>query len=333
MVKLSNEALRRIIFTNLGIKDPDVVIGPRVGEDAAIVRVNGKYLAIHTDPITGAVEDIGWLAINIVANDIAVRGIRPRWFLLTLLLPSGYGEDKVSQIMADANRALLELGGSLIGGHTEYTPGIDRVIASATAIGLGDHYVSTAGARVGDLILVTKHVALEGTAVLASDFGQELISKGVPEEVVKRGRGLMSRISVVREALELADLANSMHDPTEGGLLQGLLEIAEASGVKVRIDVDKVPVLPETLAIFNALNLNPLKALSSGMLIATIPSERIATAEDRLSRLGINYSIIGEVQRGEPCVEVTGGGGATEVVTGFIEDEVIKYLHARYGEA
>ncbi|WP_243670823.1 AIR synthase related protein [Vulcanisaeta sp. JCM 16161] len=138
--------MRRVIFTNLGVKDDDVIIGPRVGEDAAIVRVGDKYLAVHTDPITGAVEGIGWLAINIVANDIAVRGIKPRWFLLTLLLPRDVGEDGIRTIMTDVNKALTELGGSLIGGHTEYTPGLDRVIASTTAIGIGNHYVTTSGA-------------------------------------------------------------------------------------------------------------------------------------------------------------------------------------------
>ncbi len=146
MVKLSNETLRRVVFANLGVADPDIIIGPRVGEDAAVVRVGDKYLVMHTDPITGAVEGVGWFAVNIVANDIAVRGgVKPRWFLLTLLLPRNVGEDGIRVIMSDVNRALIELGGSLVGGHTEYTPGIDRVIASTTAIGIGNRYVTTSG--------------------------------------------------------------------------------------------------------------------------------------------------------------------------------------------
>ena len=328
---MSNEVLRRIVFTHLGVEDVDVVVGPRVGEDAAIVRVGDKYLVMHTDPITGAVEGIGWFAINIVANDIAVRGVRPRWFLLTLLLPQDVGEDGVMTIMEDVNKALIELGGSLVGGHTEYTPGIDRVIASTTAIGIGDHYVTTSGAKPGDLVLVTKYVALEGTAVLANDFKDELISKGIPEEVLYRSRDLIRKISVVKEALGLADIASSMHDPTEGGLLQGLLEVAEASGVRLRINVDRIPVLPETKQLFNALGIDPLKSLSSGMLIATVPRSYVQTAIDRLNALGINYSIIGEVIKDKPGVELVSDKGVIGEVSGFIEDDVMKLWHRKYG--
>ena len=332
MVKLSNDLLRRVVFANLGVKDADIIIGPRVGEDAAIVRVGDKYLAMHTDPITGAIENIGWLAINIVANDIAVRGIKPRWFLLTLLLPSNIDEDGVRQIMGDANRALIELRASLIGGHTEYAPGIDRIIASTTAVGVGERYVTTSGARVGDLVLVTKYVAMEGTAILANDFEDLLISKGVPREIIDRAKGFIKYVSVVKEALEIADLADAMHDPTEGGLLQGLLEVAEASGVRLRVNVDNVPILPETRTVFNTLGLDPLKSLSSGMLIAVIPREAVVTAQERLERAGIDYSIIGEVVRGEPAVELTKDGKIIGEISGFIEDDVMRLWHRRYGQ-
>ncbi|ADN50360.1 AIR synthase family protein [Vulcanisaeta distributa] len=332
MVKLSNEALRRVVFTNLGIADPDIIIGPRVGEDAAVVRVGDKYLVMHTDPITGAVEGVGWFAINIVANDIAVRGVKPRWFLLTLLLPRNVGEDGIRVIMSDVNRALIELGGSLVGGHTEYTPGIDRVIASTTAIGIGNRYVTTSGAKPGDLVLITKYVALEGTAVLANDFGEELMGKGVSKEIINRARAFLREISVVKEALEIADIANSMHDPTEGGLLQGLLEVAEASNVRLRINIDKIPILPETRLIFNALGIDPLKSLSSGTLIATVPRNQVEVAMNRLEKLGINYSVIGEVVNGEPGIELISNGRVLEEVHGFIEDEVMRLWHLKYGE-
>ncbi len=330
MVKISNEVLRRIVFTNLGVKDDDVIVGPKVGEDAAIIRISDKYLAMHTDPITGAIERIGWFAINIVANDIAVRGIRPRWFLLTLLLPTDIDEDGIRKIMTDVNTALMELGGSLVGGHTEYAPGLDRVIASTTAIGVGDRYITTSGAQVGDLILVTKYVAMEGTAILASDFTNELIRRGVPKDVLDRAKDLIWNLSVVKEALELADVANAMHDPTEGGLLQGLLEIAEASGVRLRINVDGIPILPETRYLFNTLGLDPLKSLSSGMLVATIPRSVVNAVDYKLRRLGINYSIIGEVVKGEPGVDLVKDGEVLGNVSGFIEDEVMKLWHEKY---
>jgi hydrogenase expression/formation protein HypE len=332
MVKLSNEVLRRVVFSNLGVEDKDVIVGPGIGEDAAIVRIGDKYLVMHTDPITGAIEDIGWFAINIVANDIAVRGIKPRWFLLTLLLPGDVDEVGIARIMSDVNRALLELGGSLVGGHTEYAPGIDRVIAVTTAVGVGERYVTTSGARVGDVILVTKYVAMEGTAILANDFSDLLEGRGVPKEVIERARGFTRYISVVKEALAIADLVHAMHDATEGGLLQGLLEVAEASGVRLRVSIDDVPILPETRTIFDALGLDPLRSLSSGMLIAAVPRSLLPIAQERLDKVGIKYSVIGEVVKGEPAVELVRNGKVVGEVSGFIEDQVMRLWQTRYGE-
>ncbi len=178
---------------------------------------------------------------------------------------------------------------------------------------------------------MTKYAALEGTAILANDFRNELLSKGVPKEVINKSRNFLREVSVVREALELADVANSMHDPTEGGLLQGLLEIAEASGVRLRIHVDRIPILPETRWVFNALGIDPLKSLSSGMLIASIPRNQVQTAASRLGRLGINYSVIGEVVEGEPAVELISNEGIVNVVNEFVEDEVMELWHSKYG--
>ncbi len=329
MVKVRPEVLKNEVFTRLGALDPDVIVGPRIGEDAAIVKASGRYMAIHTDPITGAIENIGWYAIHIAANDIAVKGMKPRWFLLTLLLPKGASDDVVRRIMEDVDRALRELNACLIGGHTEFTPGLNRAIAVVTAIGIGDRYITTSGARPGDYILVTKYVALEASAILASDFVEELKAKGVSEDMLERARGFSKFISVVKEALSLSDIANSMHDPTEGGLLQGLLEICEASGVKARIYVDKIPILPETKAIHEALGIDPLKSLSSGMLIAAIPKALLPIAKRRLELSNIDYAVIGEFVEGEPAVEVV-DKGEVKVVSGFIEDEVMRLWHLRY---
>ncbi|MFB6469656.1 MAG: AIR synthase family protein [Vulcanisaeta sp. AZ3] len=329
MVKISNDVLRRVVFTRAGVKDPLVIMGPRVGEDAAVLRVGDKFLITHTDPITGAVANLGWYAINIVANDVAVRGVRPRWFLLTLLLPEDFSESDLVKVMDDVDEALKELNASLIGGHTEYTPGLDRPIASVTAMGIGDRYITTGGAKVGDLVLVTKYVALEGTAVLSLDMKNELTKLGVSEDITANAQSLVRSISVVKEALALSDLASSMHDPTEGGLLQGLLEVAEASNARVRIYRDRVPMLRETEVIFNALKLDPLRSLSSGMLIAVIPRKDIDEAISRLSGLGINYAVIGEVMEGEPAVELVSDSGV-EVVKGFIEDDVMRMWHSKY---
>lgn len=151
-----------------------------MGEDAAIIDVGGgQVLVIHNDAITGAVKLLGWLAVHIVANDVAVRGAKPRWFLMSLFLPEG-GEELVDEIMAQVDRAARELGMMVVGGHTETTPGLDRPIVGTTAVGLAprDAYVTTSGARPGDYVVVTKGVGIEGTAILCTDFADLLRSRG-----------------------------------------------------------------------------------------------------------------------------------------------------------
>jgi len=323
MVKVGFDTLRRLIYGRLGPHDEDVIVGPKLGEDAAIIRVNSGYLVTHVDPITGALESIGPLSIYVPANDIAVRGVRPRWFLLTILLPGDCDEGTLDSIMRGVEAALGRLKASLVGGHTECTPNLGRPILISTAIGMGSRYVTTAGARVGDVVLVTKYVAIEGTMVLATDFKDELKRRGVSDDVLESSRRLIDWVSVVDEAIALADLATSMHDPTEGGLLQGLIELAEASGVGLRVYAHRIPILRETKAIFDALNLDPLRALGSGMLIATIPKDSLDKAADALSKLGVNYSVIGEVIDGEPRIELV-RDYSVELIRGFIQDEVMR---------
>src|SRR5919197_229995 len=77
------------LLSRLPAGDPRVVVGPRVGEDAAVIDFGERYLVAKTDPITFATEDIGWYAVHVNANDIATMGAEPRWFLATVLLPEG----------------------------------------------------------------------------------------------------------------------------------------------------------------------------------------------------------------------------------------------------
>jgi len=287
-------------------------------------------LVVHVDPITEAVELLGWLAVHVASNDVAVRGARPRWLLPVLYLPEGSGEELLDEVTAQLDEATKEVGAMIVGGHTEFTRMIQRHIISMTAIGIADPrgYMTTGGARPGDAVLMTKTAGIEGTAVLATDFEHALLERGVPEETIRRGADLVRRVSVVREAIALAEagLVTSMHDPTEGGILGGLAEIAHASKARIRIREERVVQAEETSTIVRALGLDPLRLLSSGALLATVPADDVRRALDLLDGLGLEANVIGEVETGgNGLVEVHRMDGSTEVVEDpYVHEELTR---------
>ncbi len=328
-VKLPPDILIKYVLSRVGVKDPSVIVGPSIGEDAAVIDLgDGKALVVHVDPITGAVENIGWLAVHIACNDIAVRGVRPRWVLPVLYLPKGAGVELVDLITSQIDLAAKEVNVMVVGGHSEFTPGLNRPLISMTALGLaeGGRYVRTSGARVGDVIIMTKSAGIEGTAILSTDFKDVLSDKGVPEDVLRRGREFIRRVSVVKEALALAEagLATSMHDPTEGGVLGGLAEVAYASGKTIEVWEERIPVAEETKVIANALGLDPLRLISSGVLLATVSEGKSSKALNTLESLGVNASIIGRVREYSGYyVVLHRNDGSIEKLTGFfVRDEL-----------
>ncbi len=325
MGKLEYTLLKKYVFNRIGAKRKEVIVGPGIGEDAAIIDFGDKVLVVHSDPITEAVARIGWLAVNIACNDVAVRGARPYWASTTILLPEGFREELLDEITRDIDEAARKLGVMIVGGHTEEAPRLDRPIVVVTAMGLASKntLVTTSGARVGDLVLMTKTAGLEGTAIIARDFEKLLLDKGVPKEVVVKAKEFLWDISVVREAVELAWLgATSMHDPTEGGVLGGLIEMSIASGKRIRVYEDKIPIAYETRIIAQALGINPLNLISSGVLLATIPKSIAMEALRVLENMGVKASIIGEVVSGEG-VELVRREGVEEYHD-FVVDEIAR---------
>ncbi len=335
-VKLRPEVLENLVFKRTGVRDPWVLVGPGVGLDFAVVRIGDGYLVAHCDPITGAVEDIGWLAVNIACNDVAVSGARPRWLLLALLFPEDADLGMVDKVTAQVDEAAKELGVMVIGGHTEFAPGLDRPIAFAAAMGYAKRYVTAGGARPGDAVIATKSPGLEGACILARDFEGLLLEKGVPLRVVEEAKRFLRMISVVKEAVLLAEkgYATAMHDPTEGGFIGGLLEVAQASKATIRVYEDKIRVRSEVVEICHALGLDPLRIISSGCLIATVPKPKAREALQALHEAGVEASIIGEVIEGKPRVELVTRTGEARVYEEFVEDELFKFLEEhKPGEA
>jgi len=296
--KLHPNMLKKIILTRLGITDPRVLLGPDIGEDASVIDFGQKALVVHSDPITGTFENVGWLAVNVCTNDIATRGIRPLWILTVLLLPDHFTLAQLRSITTQIDQAAKQLGVAVVGGHSEVTPGINRPIIITTAVGetVNKRFVRTSGARIGDSIIVTKGAAIEGTAILASELSRLLESK-IGKKTLEKAKQLIKRTSVVPDALTAVKVGgvHAMHDATEGGIAGGLQEIAWASNVGVVAYENKIPIYSETDTICKALGIDPLKLISSGTLIIAAEPRKADRIVAALKHRGINASTVGKV--------------------------------------
>jgi hydrogenase expression/formation protein HypE len=270
--KVPPEVLSNIIFKHLGSADSDVILGPGLGQDAAVLRVGEKILIAATDPITGSVEDVGWLAVHVNANDIATFGVPPRWFLASLMLPAGSDEKQIEHIVGQVHEAANSLGIAVVGGHSEITLGIDRPIVAGFMLGVADDgaFVTSSGAQPGDAIILTKSIALEGTAILAAE-GRKKLAKLLGEDLLQDAVLLRDRISVVAEGLAAFRTGHvtAMHDPTEGGVSNGLHELCDASSVGFDIELSLMRAEDSTQRICELLAVNPLDLISSGCMIIT----------------------------------------------------------------
>jgi hydrogenase maturation factor len=325
--KLPAEHLRTLL-ARYAPQDERVVVGPRIGEDAAVIDMGDRYLVATTDPITFATDEMGWYALHVNANDLAVRGARPRWFLATVLLPQGRTSVEAVEALFEQMAAGCEaLGVSLVGGHTEVTTGLERAIVVGTMLAevAPDRLVTTAGARVGDAVLLTKGVPLEGASIIARERGEEARRRGVPADVVARARDFLRRpgIGVVGEALAACEVArvHAMHDPTEGGLATACWELAEAGGTGLVIERERIPVLDEGRRLCEAFGLDPLGVIASGALLLVVAPGDVEAVTAACQGVGVACAPIGRVTPAADGVRLV-SGGFPAVMPRFAQDEI-----------
>ena len=328
--KFPAELLGRVLSRNR-ITDPRVVLGPRIGEDAAALDMGDKLLVATSDPVTFATDRIGWYAVHVNANDLACRGATPLWFLATLLVPESFSEAEAEMVFDQIMETCRSLDVSLVGGHSEVTYGIDRPIVMGAMLGEveRDNLIVTGGAREGDSIVVTRGVAIEGTAILARERSEALLEAGVSQEVVDSAAAwLMSPgISVVgdaRVACASVDV-HSLHDVTEGGLVTALREVAVASGLGLAVEEGSIPVLPECAAICDALGIHPLGLLGSGALVVTLPPSDVPALQAALEQAGSDGWEIGLMIEPEEGLQMIGYEGETPLPE-FSRDELARYF-------
>lgn len=322
--KVPNSILENLILNRLKYSRNEVILRPGIGEDCAAVDFGEYTCVLSCDPITGTAREIGKLAVNISCNDIASCGVEPIGLMVTVLCPPGSTEEELGTIMQQMSDTAASIHVDILGGHTEVTSAVTRFVVSCTAIGrcLRDRLISTAGAKPGDFLVMTKHAGLEGASILAHDRQEELTAS-LGEEIVREAKDYMESLSVVKDGLAAAEFGvNAMHDVTEGGLLGAVWEICEASGNGAVVDMEKVTVTMSTRRICEYYGISPYKLISSGcMLIATKDGEGLVRY---LAKAGVPAAVIGRMIDTKERTMVT--GGVREHIPQPGSDELYKVL-------
>ncbi len=315
-------------LAGIGTTDPTVLVGAAVGEDAAVVDVDGvEVIVLTSDPITLAADALARYAVLVNANDIATCGADPRWLLSTLLFPPGSSASEVLAMMRDIQAECAACGLTLCGGHTEISDAVLRPLVVGMVVGtaLRKQLIDKRKMRRGDRILFTKRVAVEGTGLIARGFGSDLLTAGLSAAEIGRAAGLVEQIGILDEAriARSAPGVSAMHDVTEGGLATAVRELGAAGGRRLRLHLDHIPIYPETRRVCMALDLQPLGLIGSGSLLITCAARSAGALVEAIRSAGIEATDIGEVLDEGEGVECTENGGPGEWPS-FESDEVTR---------
>lgn len=327
--KLTNKELDEIILSNIKSYRKDVVLRPGIGIDCGGVQIGDDVCMLSTDPITAASKDAGKLAVHVSCNDIASTGAEPIALLITMLIPPHASVESIRELFEQMQQTAKELNVEIIGGHTEVTEAVNKTVICTTVLGKVkvDKFISGQGAKIGDSIVMTKFAAMEGTAIIASDF-PDLLQGILTEKEIKTCLSLSDRISVVQEGIIAGQIrVNAMHDVTEGGILQAIWEICNASECGAIINLDSIPVLNETKKICNELKIDPLRLISSGSMIMTASDG--AKCVEAMHMQGIPAAVIGKIKEGN-IIGISSGVG--QELLPQERDEIYKVLARHEGK-
>ena len=304
--KVSPDDLAAHVFQRKGADLDSVLQGPAYGEDAAAIEVPAGTMVVSSDPLWFAVDRVGTLGVHVACNDVAASGGDPTWMTNVVFLPSEADSSTLERITTQIDEAASSIGVAVVGGHSEYNEQLDRPLLMMTCMGMADPYVPTGGANPGDELILTQGAAIEGTAILASDFEAELRAQGVDPALIEAGIGFFEDIGVTDDAAVLRSFATGMHDPTEGGLIDALLEMASASGASIEVDPAAVPIREATAVLTDAMGVDPFRIFGSGALLASVPEADLDDALAALAEAGIEAAHIGSVVEGTPSTLTLG---------------------------
>ncbi len=299
--KVDQATFDKVIFPRLGKADSSVLVGPKHGVDAAVVELpGGEVMVIAEDPTFGMpvlMPHFGWAIVHICASDVAVLGVKPRYMTICLMLPPGTEETVLENIWKEVHQECEKLGIAIVGGHTGVYPGIAYPLnGGCTIIGLGtkDQLTPPTNARIGDRVIITKGQAIEAAGILAFQAEKALVEK-FGRDIVEKAKAYFLEMSVVQDALVAAPHAHAMHDATEGGLLNGVYEIVQASNTGVTIFEEKIIIPEEIDAVCRHFNIDPLISIGEGTLVITATPENTPRILSDLKQSGIAAWEIGEV--------------------------------------
>ncbi|MSU00269.1 AIR synthase family protein [Tissierella pigra] len=295
--KLPNEVLEKIVLSNIKNKRKEVLVKAAVGEDSAVIDFGNDLCVMSTDPITGATKDIGKLAVHISCNDVATAGAEPIGVMLTILAPPSTTEKDIENIMKEAGEVAKEINVEIMGGHTEITDAVNRIVISTTVIGKQprEKLPNPKEIKVGDKVLITKYAGIEGTSIIAKELEEELIYK-LEKEKLESAKNMDSMLSVVKEGIICGNIGvRYMHDITEGGVLGAVWEASKATGKGIKVVENLIPVKDETREIANLINIDLYRLISSGSMLIIAEEEKIVEIGEKLNEEGIKVTVIGEV--------------------------------------
>jgi len=328
--KLPHDLLERLVRDYAHVSDPRLLVPPGIGEDAAVIDFGDRCLVAKTDPITFATDAVGWYAVHVNANDIAAMGAQPRFFLATIIIPEQMATaELIESIFASIHTAAGELGVTVCGGHTEITHGIDRPLVIGQMLGevARDEIVRSSGLLPGDVVLLTKGMAIEATAIIAREKKADLLSRGYDEEVLQRCADYLTNpgISVVadaRAALGAGDV-HAMHDPTEGGVATGLFELAQASGVGLAVNGEALTLSTESQQLCQEYDLDPFGVISSGALLIGCAANSAPAISSALEAVGVHSACVAQVMEPVHGLQLE-KDGASQPLPRYPVDEITK---------
>jgi len=303
-----------------GAKSKELVLSPRVGLDFGVVKLRSGFLIVSSDPVTGVAKNAGWHAVVVSANDVATSGNRAGFMQSVILLPERVDEAAVRELTSKMADAARRLGITIVGGHTEVTPGLDRPIVMTTAFAVAPSFVTSGGAKAGDTLMMTKSAGIEGTAILA----EEAATRGASPTTVRRASRFFERMSVVDEAEKAFEtgFVHAMHDCTEGGVLGAVYEMSFASHLGLEVHEDRIPVAQETRAVCSVFGVDPLKLIGSGALLMAVEGGKEEVVKGALATIGTPVTSIGRFREGRRTILVHQKGGRRTLIRDSPVDEL-----------
>lgn len=296
--KLTIEDLKDLVLNNIKVSNKNILSSGEIGNDCSAIKVDNKIIYLSSDPITGSSNNLGKLAININCNDIATEGIQPLGIMLTILAPAGTTREEIAQIVKEAQKEAEKTNVSIIGGHTEITNSVNKIVVSATSIGVGEtkDFKNKNNVVPGDRIVITKGVGIEGTGIIAFEKEEEILTQ-LGKNILDEAKLLLDKTSVVKDGLVANKYAKGMHDVTEGGILGAVWETSSLYNLGAEIDYKKIKIHKSTQEICKYFSIDPLKLISSGTMLIIVSQENVHNLIEDLKKNNIPAFDIGQLTK------------------------------------